>query len=210
MKKLLLCAVLAFISSTQLQAQEKGTIELGVGGGISFAIISDIEGENSTKSRTAINFGGSGEYYFSDRWGIKMSLIYDSKGWGDGFVDAVDTFGNFQRTSADFKLNYLTIPVMANWHFGSTRKWYLNFGGYAGFLLNAKETAFGNDVKEGLNTTDFGLAFGIGYKFPITEKIKIYIEYQEQFGLVDAFENNTGDAITNRRSSFNVGALFNL
>ncbi|EDP96336.1 porin family protein [Kordia algicida OT-1] len=209
MKKLVACIALAFISLSQLQAQDKGTIEIGAIGGINFATVSDIQG-NAAKTRVAFNFGASGEYYFSDRWGIKTGLIYDSKGWADGFVESFNNTGDPQISSADFKLNYLTIPVMANWHFGSTRKWYLNFGGYAGFLLNAEETAFGNDVKDGLTSTDFGLALGIGYKFPISDKVKLCIEYQEQFGLVDIFENNTGDAVTNRRSSFNIGALFNL
>lgn len=209
MKKLLACIVFALIGISQLQAQENGTIEVGAIGGVSFVTVSDIQG-NSASARVSFNFGASGEYYFSDRWGIKAGLIYDSKGWKDGFINSLDPAGNSIRTDADFKLNYLTIPVMANWHFGSTRKWYLNFGGYAGFLLNAEETAFGTDVKEGLTSTDFGLALGIGYKFPITDNIKLTIEYQEQFGLIDTFENNTGDAVTNRRSSFNVGALFNL
>lgn len=211
MKKLVVFIALAFMSISQMQAQaqEAGATELGAIGGVSFATVSDIQG-NGADARVSFNFGGSFEYYFSDRWGIKTGLIYDSKGWADGFVESFDNTGNPQIATADFKLNYLTIPVMANWHFGSTRKWYLNFGGYAGFLLNAEETAFGNDVKDGLSSTDLGLALGIGYKFPITDKVKLCIEYQEQFGLVDVFRNNRGDAVTNRRSSFNVGALFNL
>ena len=163
MKKLVVFIALAFMSISQMQAQaqEAGATELGAIGGVSFATVSDIQG-NGADARVSFNFGGSFEYYFSDRWGIKTGLIYDSKGWADGFVESFDNTGNPQIATADFKLNYLTIPVMANWHFGSTRKWYLNFGGYAGFLLNAEETAFGNDVKDGLSSTDLGLALGIG------------------------------------------------
>lgn len=210
MKKLLLCAALVFMSIAQLQAQEEGTIELGIGGGLNFATVSDIQGQNSAKSRIAFNFGASGEYYFSDRWGIKMKLTYDSKGWGDGFIESIDSFGNFQRLTTDFKLNYLTIPVMANWHFGSTRKWYLNFGGFAGFLLNAEAAENGQDIKEGINSTDFGFAFGIGYKFEVSDNVKLFIEYDGQSGFTDIFKDNVGDTVRNARSSFNVGALFNL
>ncbi|KAB8152926.1 outer membrane beta-barrel protein [Kordia sp. TARA_039_SRF] len=209
MKKLLLSIAFVCFCFMQLEAQEKGTFEFGVGGGLNFVSVSDVQ-SNSTATRTAFNFGVTGEYYFSDRWGIKSRLIYDSKGWADGFVDSLDEFGDIQRVITDFKLNYLTIPVTANWHFGSTRKWYLNFGGYAGFLLNAEVTETGEDVKEVFKSTDFGLTFGIGYKFEVADNVKLYIEYDAQSGLADIFDNNFGDAVLNGRSSFNVGALFRL
>ncbi|MDG1057558.1 MAG: hypothetical protein P8O83_07495, partial [Flavobacteriaceae bacterium] len=63
--------------------------------------------------------------------------------------------------------------------------------------------------------TDFGFAFGIGYKFKINDNIKLYIEFDGQSGFSDIFEENSGDlirtisTIRNVRSSFNIGALFN-
>ena len=123
---------------------------------------------------------------------------------GDGFIADED----FNTVTTDFKLNYVTIPVMANWHFGSTRKWYLNFGPYIGILLNAEDSELGLDLKEGFKSTDIGLAIGIGYKFNLSENTKMYIEYDEQTGFTDVFEVNEGNALSNRRSSFNVGVLF--
>lgn len=209
MKKLLLIASLAIFAVSTVNAQlDKGDFELGAGIGASFSNVT-VSGnsENSTNSLTSINFGASGEYYFSDRWGIKAELNYDQKGWADGFIFNEDTLEN---TTTDFQLSYLTIPVMANWHFGSTRKWYLNFGPYIGVLLNAEDSRLGMDVKEAFNTTDFGLAFGIGYKFEIADNTKLYIEYDGQSGVSDVFKNNEGDSVTNGRSSFNVGVLFSL
>ena len=209
MKKLLLIASLAIFAVSTVNAQlDKGDFELGAGIGASFSNVT-VSGnsENSTNSLTSINFGASGEYYFSDRWGIKAKLNYDQKGWADGFIFNEDTLEN---TTTDFQLSYLTIPVMANWHFGSTRKWYLNFGPYIGILLNAEDSRLGMDVKEAFNTTDFGLAFGIGYKFEIADNTKLYIEYDGQSGVSDVFKNNEGDSVTNGRSSFNVGVLFSL
>jgi len=209
MKKLLVCVALAFIGLSQLQAQDKGTIEFGVGTGLNFASVSDIDGNNAD-TRTAFNFAVSGEYYFSDRWGIKARLMYDSKGWAEGFIQTFDVNQGTMVTITDFRLNYLTIPVMANWHFGSTRKWYLNFGAYAGFLLNAEAVETGDDVSDGITGTDFGIAFGIGYKFQVADKVKLFVEFDAQSGLTDIFENNTGDSVLNARSSINIGALFNL
>jgi len=95
---------------------------------------------------------------------------------------------------------------MANWHFGRTRDWYLHFGLYTGFLLNAKETAFNSNVKDGFNDTDFGLALGIGYKIPVSDKLKLIIEYDGQSGFKDIFKRNySGNLTTNTRGSINVG-----
>ncbi len=43
------------------------------------------------------------------------------------------------------------------------------------------------DLKDDFNSTDFGLAFGIGYKFEINNNIKLYIEYDSQSGFSDVF-----------------------
>lgn len=206
MKKQLFITALAIFGILTSNAQDSGDFELGVGFGLNFANVSTTDGQNNASSRTSFNAGVSGEYYFSDRWGLKAKLIYDSKGWADGFIADED----FNTVTTDFKLNYVTLPIMANWHFGSNRNWYLNFGPYVGFLINAEDSELGLDLKDGFNSTDFGLAFGIGYKFEIDDNIKLYIEYDGQSGFIDVFEENLGDAIRNGRSSFNIGALFSL
>jgi len=135
-----------------------------------------------------------------------VELIYDNKGWADCFIED----NNANSITTDYEVNYVTLPIMANWYFGSNRNWYLNFGPYIGFLVNAEATESDLNVKDGFKSTDFGLAFGIGYKFELDDNIKLFIEYDGQSGLTDVFENNTGSAIRNGRSSFNIGALFSL
>jgi opacity protein-like surface antigen len=131
-------------------------------------------------------------------------LIYDQKGWDNDYIE--DTNGNVYPT--DINLNYLTVPIMANWHFGNKKNWYLNFGPYFGFLLDANETQFDSDVTDVFNTTDFGLALGIGVKVPVSDKLKIFFEYDGQGGINDIFKENQYSAVTNTRSSFNVGLNF--
>jgi outer membrane protein W len=207
MKKQLFITALAIFGILTSNAQDSGDFELGVGLGLNLTNVSTIVGQDNASSRTSFNAGVSGEYYFSDRWGLKAKLIYDSKGWSNGFINTVTT---------DYKLNYITLPIMANWHFGSNRNWYLNFGPYVGFLVNAEDSELGLDLKDEFKSTDFGFAFGIGYKFKINDKIKLYIEFDGQSGFSDIFEENSGDlirtisTIRNVRSSFNIGALFNL
>lgn len=202
MKKLFFTAILALGLSSISLGQEKGDVEFGVNVGLNSSSITD--GYFAANSRTGFNIGFAADYFFSDRWSIKGKFIYDQKGWNDSFYK--DKLGNIYKT--DVALNYLTIPVMANWHFGKKRNWYLNFGPYVGFILNANETATDFDIKENFNTTDAGLALGIGVKIPVSNKLKISLEYEEQAGIIDLFKDNTTQNILTARRSFNVGLNF--
>ena len=211
MKNIICVALLVFCFSMKSLAQGKGTVEYGVNIGYNGSTVSDTEGSASRGS--GVNLGFIADYYFSKRWSIRTKLIYDQKGWDNGFIEYTEftefdpnVQGNSYYTT-NFNLNYITIPVMANWHFGKTKNWYLNFGPYVGFLASAKETRYNNDVKEFFNTTDFGLALGIGVKIPVSDKLKIFLEYDEQTGFLDVFKVSD-DRITNSRFSLNVGVNF--
>lgn len=195
--------VLALSSCLFSYAQDKGDFEYGIFAGLNISNISTIDNEDASSSRVALNIGAYGDYYFSDRWSIKGSLIYDQKGWSDGFfADETETF------TTDYALNYLSVPIVANWHFAKKRNWYLNVGPYAGFLLSGKTTENDIDVSEAFKSTDFGLAFGIGVKIPVNNDQHLFIEYGAQSGFTDIFEQNEGEAIRNGRSSINIGFSF--
>ncbi|MCA0131654.1 porin family protein [Winogradskyella alexanderae] len=207
MKKVIFTVVLIVLSLTLNAQNDKGDFQLGANVGLSMVSVSEITGQNGTDPRFTANVALSGEYFLSEMWGIKTKLIYDNKGWADGFIFNEDTNVN---TTTDFKLSYLTIPVMANIHFGSNYNWYVNFGPYVGLLLNVEDTALGMDLTDSFKSTDFGLAYGAGYQFVAGETVKLFIELEFQTGFIDVFEINEGNAITNSRVSFNFGALFNL
>jgi hypothetical protein len=187
-------------------SQEKGSFEFGFNVGYNLATVTSGSNTNSTY-RSAFNAGGFGDYYFSDRWSIKAKLIYDQKGWDKGFLTNLD---NGQSFETNYRMDYLTIPIMANWHFGKKRNWYLNFGPYAGFLLSAKETTFNTDIKDLTASTDVGLALGIGVKISIANRLKILLEIDGQSGFTDVLKDNQGTTILNSRSSFNTGLVFDL
>lgn len=202
MKKIATVIILLLGLSSTISAQKKGDIEFGVNIGFNRSSVSD--SQMTSDLGNGINFGGSLDYYFSDSWSIKGKLIYDQKGWNNDYIQ--DNNGNVYST--DVNLNYITIPVMANWHFGKKRNWYLNFGPYFGFLLNAQETQFGTDLTDYFNTSDFGLSLGIGVKIPVSNKLKLFFEFDGQGGLSDISINTQNGAITNSRSSLNVGLNF--
>ncbi len=202
MKKVLLAVSLTLGLMVSTYAQKKGDVEFGLNVGFNNSTISN--SDISADTAFGFNVGGAMDYYFSDRWSMKLKLVYDQKGWDNGFIEDSNGFDYI----TDFNMNYLTVPVMANWHFGQKRNWFLEFGPYMGFLMNAEDVRFGTDVTDSFNTTDFGLALGIGVKIPVSDKLKLFFEYEGQSGVSDIFKVNEFSRVTNSRSSFNIGINF--
>jgi opacity protein-like surface antigen len=224
MKKILTTLLILGGIYSIASAQQKNDVQFGFNVGYNASTSMDNQaGFTNTSSYSYLsgfNAAFSAEYYFSDRWSIKGKLIYDQKGWGNGYVVTQLTTpdGQISNTLAgDIRSNYLTVPIMANWHFGRRRNWYLHFGPYVGFLMNAKLNPYGGqgydggsvDVKNDLNSTDFGLALGIGIKFPISDKVKLFIEDDGQAGIANLIKQTDGSRnIQSERSSINIGFVF--
>jgi len=203
MKKLFTIFLVVASCSTAF-SQEKGNFEYGFNVGLNVSGVT--VGTNYTSdSKIGFNVGAFGDYFFSDRWSIKAKLNFDQKGWNGGYFS-----NNNVGSLTNYRYDYLTVPLMANWHFGRKRNWYLNFGPYVGFLIDAKETNLDIDLKDLSESIDAGLALGIGVKIPVTDKIKILLEVDSQSGLADIIKNNQGGSTTNNRSSLNAGFVFGL
>jgi len=201
MKKLLFGTLIVVLGFTQLNAQnDSGDFTLAPQIGLNLSNYTSNE-SLSNKIRTAFNAGVIAEYYLSDRWSLRSGLLYDSKGTkvtesGDDYID---------------KLNYIALPIHANWHFGSNRNWFLNFGPTIGLLASAKaDTPSGEiDIKGELDSTfDVGLGVGIGHKFSISDDTQLFIEYQGYNGFISII--NADFNLLNATSAFNIGAIFQL
>jgi len=198
MKKLLFISFTVLGLSLVTAQSDAGEFTLAPQIGVNFSIYSS---EASYDARTSLAIGVIGEYYFSDRWSLRSGLLYDSMGAKDGF-DNVD------------KLNYLTIPLNANWHFGKNRNWFLNFGPAIAILMNAEsDLSDGSsiDIKDFIANTDIGLTLGIGHKFDISDNFQLSIDYQGFRGIINIDkDNNLPYDIRNSRDSFNIGGIFKL
>jgi hypothetical protein len=193
MKTKLLITAILFSTFGFSQNREKGTIELTPTIGYASA---NYYGENviNNDAISSVTFGVNGDYFFNDRWSLRTALAYQTMGT--------------QFSSYKEELKYLTIPVNANWHFGSTRKWNLNFGPSIGFIMSAKNNQ-GGEFKELINPTQFGFNFGIGYKIEINDDFSILIDHQEMIGL-NKIGKNSDSYVGNVFGSFNVGAVIKL
>ena len=201
MKKLFFAALTVFMFVCNSSAQNNsGDFTLAPQLGLNLSNYTSSENLNN-KIRTSFNAGAIAEYYFNDRWSLRTGLLYDSKGTkitesGDDYID---------------KLNYVAVPLHANWHFGSNRNWFLNFGPTIGVLVSAKaDTPSGEiDIKDEIKSSfDFGLGIGIGYKFDIADDTQLYIQYQGYNGLISLIDADFN--LFNATSAFNVGVIFQL
>lgn len=202
MKKLFITLFILSCFYNLTSAQQKGNVKFGADVGLNTSYL------YSTISNSDIilgfNVGLSADYYLSSSWSIKIKAIYDQKGYSGGKSQVGDGPINY---GVDFRFNYITMPVMANWHFGRTNNWYLDFGPYIGFLMSAKQVDSNLDVSSAVNNIDAGLAVGIGLKIPISKHQKFFIEYDGQSGVTNAY-NDSYDKVQNIRESINIGIEF--
>lgn len=201
MKKTIQMLLISVLFSAAAKAQGRGNIEFGLNTGYNASYVNNYY--QYLDYRSGYNFGASLDFYFSQEWSLKVKGIYDKKGWNN---DLINIDGDDYVTNYD--LTYLTVPVMANWHFGNHNDWYISFGPYIGFLMDAEDTRFGYDIKDSFNETDFGAALELGVKIPVSNYVKINLEYDMQAGFTDALVEDYGQDISNFRHSFNIGLNF--
>jgi len=198
MKKLLLSTAVAVFFLTNVNAQERssGDIELIPHVGYMSAFLNGDE-VDGLDERGSFNFGVIGDYFFNDRWSLRSGINYDSMG--------------ASIPGSDLTLDYINIPINANWHFGSTRKWNLNFGVTPGFLTKADLD--GEDVKDGYKSFQLGISYGIGYKIEISDSFSILVHGQGLVGVTNILsEEAGGDDFTrlNAGSTISVGGVFKI
>ncbi|AOW08761.1 porin family protein [Flavobacterium gilvum] len=213
MKKTLLTLIsLVSFGFANSQIKEKGTFEMTPK--IGFSRFSEVADHGDTNQNSGVEFGVTTDYYFSDRWSLRSGLIFDKMGGEYSATAPIDYIYDMysppqqQYQYYEDKLHYLSIPINANWHFGSTRKWNLNFGLSPSFLLDAKVNNT-EMPKNSIESFQLGLTFGIGYKIEITQKFGILVDFQGFAGMTN-INKSTPKQIANSGSSFNIGGVFDL
>lgn len=149
------------------------------------------------------NFGISANYFFSNSWSIKTNVNYEEKGWQDGFF-------NSAYDNVKFRLNYITVPILVDWHFTKSHSWYLGFGPYIGVLTNSTSHVAYLDINGSISKLDDGLAFAFGKKIHISNSIGLFVELSGQGGINHVFKDYPGDGtiVRNISESADVGIEF--
>jgi len=193
MKKNIIFAFLLFSAvSTFSQLRTKGTVEIAPF--ISYQISVLEETFIYTSDRSSASYGAKIDYYFNDRWSLRTGVQYDQLGNDENN-------GFFQ--SEQFHVNYISIPLNANWHFGSTRKWNLNFGLTPSFKVSSDVA----QNSESINSTILNLSYGIGYKLALTEQLSLLFDIQSLISFGDLYESQTNDS-QSLSGSYGLGLVF--
>jgi hypothetical protein len=179
--KLLLTAV-----ALSLSLVANADLGIGVVGGVNLA---NVGGDNSSSNAMKIgyHFGGVVELGIGDHLVLAPGILYSLKGYQD-------------KDNSDLKLNltYLEIPINVKYKLESG----LNFfaGPYAGFIMSAKATdgTTDIDVKDFVESTDFGLNVGLGYD------LESGLGFSAQYGLGLMDINKDVSGATNTDSNTNA------
>ena len=162
MNKFLLIILIIVMSSLYLLAQDEKVHFIGFKSGVSIPQLSskqDNELSRDYKSRVAANFGGFIEVGLKKKISILTEVNYAGQGGKRIGIQPISQpppglptlpngvfyYANFKNVA---KLNYLEIPVMLKYKFGSTGKpgIYLNGGAYYGRLLKATQVTSGSST----------------------------------------------------------------
>ncbi len=144
-------------------------------------------------SLNSLSFGITGDYYLNKIWSLQTALLYQKMG-GKTFNDS-------------FEVDYINFPINANWHFGKTKKWNLNFGITASFRANNSERQ--NILGAQIKSNQTGLNLGIGYKIEMTKNLGILVDYQFFSGLTNLDKDDIY-VITNKGSNLNLGVVIKI
>ena len=197
MSRQIICVLILAATSNLVSGQAS----IGIKAGINLAKLSTsvsapgFPSQNAT-SDTYVSFsaGVFGVIMMSDKFGIQPELLYSGQGGGSG--------------SGNFRLEYLNVPFM--FRFSPTPELYFQAGPQLGILLGA--VVSGIDIRDQLNTAEFGFGFGLGYEFPG----KVDVGFRYVVGLTNIFKADVsssgipGLAVTmnNRLLQFTAGYRF--
>jgi len=217
---------MSFAQPSSLHPDSKYTI--GIFGGINIPRLSG--GNNNELSRDYTSraggaFGLTSSLALGSNFSLRIDLMYSSQGGKRNGIQAIDASSIDPRMPtgtylyADFNnesiLNYFQIPVMAEYSIpiNKSSKFFMDFGPYIGFLLNAKQKTSGSsiiyadraetimvvpiaqsfdastDVTNSINPIDFGLTGGVGFAQKAGSG-EIFMDVRGAYGLINVQKNS--------------------
>lgn len=212
MKKVLLPVLLLLFAFTVLAQTKK--IEFGFQGGINLNTVYGSGISKEVKGNiTGSSIGGNAKWNTTNWFGIRVQLSYDQMGYALRNLYLEDSVNGLAKADVRFKLNYLNLPVMAEFTFGKKVKFMLDAGGFVGVLLNSKATV--NRVlpngdqslwysfpSTGYKKLNAGLAAGLGIQVPLTSKIALTLNARNDAGLTNISNSSAGYAFSRKTKTF--------
>lgn len=184
MKKTIIAMALCIASSTVFSQE----VHWGLKAGVNFSNM-ETNGATELNSRMGFHGGGLAHIHMSDHFAIQPEVVYSNQG---ADIDELDS---------RYKFGYINVPVMFQYMFKNGFR--IETGPQAGFLIKATRDD-GNsesDIKDNINSFDFGWSFGLGY---IT-KSRVGIDARYNLGISDLNEN---PSLKYQNRVFQVGLFY--
>lgn len=167
--------------------------------------------------KPGIVLGFVSQFKASNHFYLQPELNYEQK----GAKHKLHVNGYYQEST--YKLNYIVLPVLAKFYFGSKEIFFINAGPYLGFLLKATERYYitnsstgdvisddSGNITSNQNTVEFGIAAGLGTVFKMTEITKFFIDARYNFSVTSINKENAAWHPKNQGFNFNLGLLFKI
>lgn len=168
--------------------------------------------------------GLTGLYDVSEMFKLELDLANETKGFG--YTDVIYTSYNGMQLSStinnNIRLNYYTIPLTAQFHFGRVFNWYFELGPYYSFLNRSVSygdmiiqkpnpvVATGGYIEERSSYSissennyknDYGAIVGLGVMMPISTNAwgpssSFFVNVRYSRGFVNLFKPITPEELT--------------
>ena len=141
-------------------------------------------------SVTGFSIGGHFKIQTSSHFGLKALMSYEGNGWAYKGLSFENNNNGLTRGNLYSKLNYINMPVLAEYSFGEKTIFYIDGGIFLAFLINSKYVIIFDDgtSSSGKNTdgksVNFGASAGAGAQFPLAKKVKLDVGLRDNLGLV--------------------------
>src|SRR5690554_2275250 len=199
MRKLMIAAIAVVGFSAAGLAQQQ--VKFGPKAGVNLA---NLSGMDDTDMKIGFHVGAVAEIKFNDKFSLQPELLYSAQGTKIDMSMDIPMIGKLEFESKT-NLDYINIPIMAKYYF--VEGFSVEVGPQVSFLIKAEEKAKSDgesetlDIKDGLNSIDFGLGFGLAYDLPQG----LFINARYNLGLTDIVKDNNGDAVKNSVIQVEIG-----
>jgi hypothetical protein len=200
MKKVLFFTI-AILTFSFVKAQE---ISYGLKAGLNYSNWNFSYEGADYDARLAYHIGAVVEFGLSDKFAVQPELLYSAVG-AQYTYDSSPTARVVSDDTMVYALDYISIPVMAKYY--AAEGLSLEVGPQIGILIAAKAKLGdeSEDIKDELNSTDFGAAIGAGYKL----ENGLFFNARYVLGLSNILKDSGDEWGKNNAFQFSVGYKFN-
>ncbi len=190
--------------------------EIGLNGGVNLTNVQGFD-HNNIDPRIGRLYGMTVIYHFSKVVSLKTDIDFENKGWvlNNYEINTPDGLGGQTPSLQNItqNLDYFDIPAFLHIGFGRKLKFDINFGPYFAFLVQNKAFYLDGDGNEvqvneaaftGYNNFDFGLTYGGGIDYAISDRVSFGFDVLYEQGLLAIKSGN----IKNQSLDFDIGVNF--